>query len=192
VPRLDHDNVHWNPGCAPALLSQPRGREELLAAGLGLHGGPTSHHITAVWELVTVPRGGGGFGCCPGTHTNAGNDRLQQAPAPGGAGAPKQWRDHPYREGWVQSPWTTKHAEWPPATPVHRVEAHAGSVILFTEKLKHGTVPWTSPGERRTLFYKYVPLLAVSAFRFTTLDMFRPIHTPRGHNHGAMVRLDSI
>jgi hypothetical protein len=29
--------------------------------------------------------------------------------------------------------------------------------ILFTEKLKHGTIPWAGSGERRTLFYKYVP-----------------------------------
>jgi len=41
--------------------------------------------------------------------------------------------------------------------PVHRVFAKAGDCILFTEKLKHGTIPWAGNGERRTLFYKYVP-----------------------------------
>ena len=29
--------------------------------------------------------------------------------------------------------------------------------IIFTEKLVHGTLPWRGKGERRTLFYKYVP-----------------------------------
>ena len=29
--------------------------------------------------------------------------------------------------------------------------------VLFSEKLIHGTLPWTAPGrERRSLFYKYV------------------------------------
>ena len=28
---------------------------------------------------------------------------------------------------------------------------------MFSEKLKHGTIPWAGRGERRTLFYKYVP-----------------------------------
>ena len=32
-----------------------------------------------------------------------------------------------------------------------------GDCILFSEKLKHGTIPWAGSGERRTLFYKYVP-----------------------------------
>ena len=40
---------------------------------------------------------------------------------------------------------------------VHHVEAKAGDCILFTEKLKHGTIPWSGKNERRTLFYKYVP-----------------------------------
>ena len=36
--------------------------------------------------------------------------------------------------------------------PAHRVEGQAGDCVLFTEKLSHGTVPWTGSGERRTLF----------------------------------------
>ena len=28
---------------------------------------------------------------------------------------------------------------------------------MFSEKLKHGTIPWSGSDERRTLFYKYVP-----------------------------------
>ena len=35
--------------------------------------------------------------------------------------------------------------------------------VLFSEKLMHGTLPWTAPGrERRSLFYKYVRTPACS------------------------------
>jgi hypothetical protein len=59
---------------------------------------------------------------------------------------------------WCDSPWTAKHPNWDPSVPVHRIEGRAGDCILFSEKLKHGTIPWTGSKERRTLFFKYVPL----------------------------------
>ena len=34
-------------------------------------------------------------------------------------------------------------------------EAPAGSVVLFSEALTHGTAPWTATHRRRTLIYKY-------------------------------------
>ena len=35
----------------------------------------------------------------------------------------------------------------------------AGDVIIFTEALTHGAVPWTvEASSRRTLFYKFSPL----------------------------------
>ena len=37
---------------------------------------------------------------------------------------------------------------------VHRVPAAAGDCIIFTEALTHGTLPWTAPTKRSTLFYK--------------------------------------
>ena len=40
---------------------------------------------------------------------------------------------------------------------MHRIEAQPGSALIFTEKLLHGTLPWQGGGERRTLFYKFVP-----------------------------------
>jgi hypothetical protein len=33
----------------------------------------------------------------------------------------------------------------------------AGWRLQFTEALTHGTLPWTSPSTRTTLFYKYTP-----------------------------------
>ena len=61
--RLDHDNIHYQ---------GPVAEGDKPARGNHLHGGPAAHHITAVFELKSVGRGDGGFGCCPGTHMPAG------------------------------------------------------------------------------------------------------------------------
>lgn len=89
-------------------------------------------------------------GCCPGTHKPAGNEKLENMPGVSG----RHWATQ-----WVDSPWTTKHPNWDPSVPVHYISARAGDCILFTEKLKHGTIPWTGKNERRTLFFKYVPFV---------------------------------
>lgn len=65
--------------------------------------------------------------------------------------------DKGWNTNWVDTKWTQKLASWPADIPVHRVEAKAGACIVFSEKLKHGTIPWSGAGQRRTLFYKYVP-----------------------------------
>jgi hypothetical protein len=62
-----------------------------------------------------------------------------------------------WRRNWCNTNWTSILPNWDKDIPVHRVEAKAGDCILFTEKLKHGTIPWAGINERRTLFYKYVP-----------------------------------
>lgn len=40
---------------------------------------------------------------------------------------------------------------------VRRLTGPAGTAIIFSEALTHGTLPWTGKGERRTLFFKYGP-----------------------------------
>jgi len=37
------------------------------------------------------------------------------------------------------------------------VTLDAGDVVVFSEALTHGTLPWRGPHERRTLLYKYSP-----------------------------------
>lgn len=44
-----------------------------------------------------------------------------------------------------------------PGPPITSVPLRAGSVVLFTEALTHGTLPWTAEHERRALFYRYMP-----------------------------------
>lgn len=133
--RLDHDNIHYKPG------RQPTDGPDL---GGTLHGGPGNFHITCVYELKTVNRGDGGFGCVIGTHKPAHWSKLQATEG--------DWRRH-----WCNTQWTSQLDQWDDDLPVHHVEAKAGDCILFTEKLVHGTIPWSGSGERRTLFYKYVP-----------------------------------
>ena len=40
---------------------------------------------------------------------------------------------------------------------ITHVVGPAGTAVIFTEALTHGTLPWTGSNERRTLFYKYSP-----------------------------------
>ena len=133
--RLDHDNIHYKPGRNP---------QDGPDKGGSLHGNPGNFHITCVYELKTVEKGDGGFGCVPGSHKPHIEERLTSMEG--------EWRSN-----WCNTEWTSRLPNWPDDVPVHHVEAKAGDCILFTEKLKHGTIPWSGKNERRTLFYKYVP-----------------------------------
>ncbi|MEC4811881.1 MAG: phytanoyl-CoA dioxygenase family protein [Scytonema sp. PMC 1069.18] len=128
--RLDHDYVH--------IIRQGIG-----PIGSELHGGGTpfdpcqyylckdgtirSGLVAVAYHLTDVPPGVGGFGCIPGSHKS--NFPL-----------PKEWYD-------LGNP--------PPC--VQTISGKAGTAILFTEALTHGTIPWQGQHERRTLFYKYSP-----------------------------------
>jgi hypothetical protein len=128
--RLDHDyiDVILKPGLGPI--------------GATLHGGGTPYDpgqsyqcyngrihnglLVVAYALKDVNEGDGGFACVPGSH---------KANFP----LPIAWRD------------MTK-----PNNPVARpIPCQAGDAIIFTEALTHGTYPWSSNNQRRTLFLKY-------------------------------------
>jgi ectoine hydroxylase-related dioxygenase (phytanoyl-CoA dioxygenase family) len=44
-----------------------------------------------------------------------------------------------------------------PESLLRQVPQPAGSVLIFTEALRHGTLPWQADHERRSLLYKYCP-----------------------------------
>jgi len=94
------------------------------------------------YNLKTVHPGDGGFGCLPGSHKS--NFPL-----------PPAWRDleHPHPR-------------------VDCVTGPAGSAVLFTEALTHGTLPWKGADERRTLFYKYSPHPLSWSARYFNADDF--------------------
>jgi ectoine hydroxylase-related dioxygenase (phytanoyl-CoA dioxygenase family) len=113
------------------------------AGPLTLHGGntpydpPEYYHfrngrmynglVVVAWNLTDTGPGLGGFCCIPGSHKA--NYPLPAAIA----------QDH-YQANCVVIP-----------------EAKAGSLLIFTEALTHGTTPWWGKHQRRSLLYKYSP-----------------------------------
>lgn len=121
---------------------------DLIRTGLGpigatLHGGAvpfrplTSFRFSdgrmynglsvVAYNLADVNPDDGGFGCIPGSHKS-------------NFAFPEEWKDL-----------TDPHPS------VARVVGPAGTAVLFTEALTHGSLPWTADHERRTIFYKYSP-----------------------------------
>ena len=83
--------------------------------------------LTVVWLLNDVGDGDGGFWYIPGSHHAS----------------------FPMPPGLDDYSWVPDCAVQPTAP--------AGSAILFTEALVHGTRPWQAEIDRFVLFYKYVP-----------------------------------
>ena len=83
--------------------------------------------VSVAWALKDVSSGAGGFCCVPGSHKSS-------FPSPGSITCVGQ-----------------------PSACVEQISCSAGSVVIFTEALRHGTLAWTAPAQRRTLFYKYSP-----------------------------------
>ena len=83
--------------------------------------------LTVIWLLNDVAEGDGGFWYIPGSH---------QANFP----MPKGLDDY----------------SWVPDCAVQPT-TRAGSAIIFTEALVHGTRPWKAHQDRYVLFYKYLP-----------------------------------
>lgn len=128
--RLDHEYLDViQPGSGPV--------------GSNLHGGATPfdpvfyyryqdgrmHNglVAVAYNLHDVGPDDGGFGCVPGSHKS--NISL-----------PAEWIDLEQAPPFVQ-----------------RVAGPAGTAIIFTEALTHGTLPWRGAQQRRTIFYKYSP-----------------------------------
>ena len=98
--------------------------------------GEIQNSFTVVsWNLVDTGPEHGGFCCVPGSHKS---NFVRPNPLP-----------------------AVTHGHWEMmdgdalAPGVVIPEAPAGSVVLFSEALTHGTAPWKGPHQRRTLLYKY-------------------------------------
>jgi|SaaInl4_135m_RNA_FD_contig_41_1856595_length_3938_multi_6_in_0_out_0_2 hypothetical protein len=93
------------------------------------------------YNLHDVNPGDGGTGVIPGSHKS--NFHF-----------PNEWRDleeaHPR---------------------VDHLTGPAGTAVIFTEALLHGTLPWRGVGQRRTAFYKFSPhAVSWSAGQFNAED----------------------
>ncbi len=98
--------------------------------------------VVVTWNLADTGPESGGFCCIPGSHKS--NFKL-----------PPELAEAPEKAECVVSP-----------------EAPAGSVILFTEALTHGTAAWNGKHQRRSLLYKY----CISHIAWTS----RRVATPEG------------
>lgn len=54
---------------------------------------------------------------------------------------------------------------------VKQLSAPAGSAIIFTEALTHGTLPWKGVQQRRSILYKYSPGPMASCERAVDEDL---------------------
>jgi hypothetical protein len=127
--RLDHEYAHiMRPGCS--FIDT-------------IHGGGTPYDpcqyyhyrnermynglVAVAYNLTDVAPGKGGFGCIPGSHKSN-----------------------------LPLPKSLEALEFPHPC-LQAVPAKAGSAVIFTEALTHGTLAWKGRGDRTTLFYKYSP-----------------------------------
>lgn len=129
--RLDHDYADLIRGGKGPIGTRLHGGAVPFDPGQSytfVEGRPRSGLLVVAYNLRDVGPDDGGFGCVPGSH---------KANLP----FPEEWReleeDH---DGLVRA-----------------VTGPAGTAIVFTEAMTHGTLPWRGAGERRTLFLKYDP-----------------------------------
>lgn len=92
--------------------------------------------LTVAYNLTDVDPALGGFGCVTGSHRSA---------------LPGYFHE--------RAPWKTliENTCSGDAIPddVRRIGGPAGSAIIFTESLAHGTLPWRANHQRRTIFAKF-------------------------------------
>ena len=140
--RIDHINVHthgvFNKNLAGSTLHNgnqrllepdlPRGLQTIYSDRDPDTGAFQNGFVAVAYELEDTVCNDGGFGCLAGSHKSHYH-------------VPDAWRD------------TSKGLH----PMIARVSVRAGSAIIFTEALVHGTLPWTAASTRNTLFYKYTP-----------------------------------
>lgn len=128
--RLDHDYADLIRGAKGPIGTRLHGGGTPFDPSQYYHfqNGKMANGLTVVaYNLRDVNEGDGGFGCVPGSHKS----------------------NFPFPDEWREL------ANMQPFT--RAVTGPAGTAIIFTEALTHGTLPWRGAGERRTLFFKFSP-----------------------------------
>ena len=128
--RLDHDYAEiMRPGSGPLGRTLHAARFPFDPTQyFNFHQGHMRNGLTVVaYNLKDVNPGDGGFRCVPGSHKS----------------------NYPFPEEWRSSD------NMQPV--VETITGSAGSAVIFTEALTHGTMSWNGKDDRRTIFYKYSP-----------------------------------
>jgi ectoine hydroxylase-related dioxygenase (phytanoyl-CoA dioxygenase family) len=111
------------------------------------HAGQLYNGLTVVaYNLKDVGPTDGGFACVPGSHKS-------------NLPFPDEWRE-------LEEPHPC----------VQRVTGPAGTAIVFTEALTHGTLPWRGSDERRTVFLKYSPRPLSYSARYYDADEYEELN----------------
>jgi hypothetical protein len=97
---------------------------------------------TLIYFLTPAQTGEGGFTCIPGSHKS----RFLAA-------IPEEVRNYRRAAPYVAQP-----------------AVEAGDVVLFTEALVHGTMPWIGSHERRIVLFKYGPGHCAASNKFYDLE----------------------
>lgn len=97
-----------------------------------------------VYFLAPVRKGDGGFCCVPGSHKSN-----------FGANLPEDVRTFNRVPHYIAQP-----------------AAEAGNALIFTEATMHGTLPWTSDQDRRSLLYKFSPGHSSWSQRYYNFDEY--------------------
>ena len=128
--RMDH---------SPGLITMEKGSEgHTLHGSSGPHFDPNQYYIyrdgrmhngliVAAWQLADANPGDGGLSLIPGSH------KANFACPP----EIKRWER---RQELVRT-----------------ITCRAGDVVIFTEAVTHGAVPWRAEHQRRSLLYRYSP-----------------------------------
>ena len=126
--RLDHVyGITMRKG-AEGLILHHDGTSDDLTSFYQFHNGRMRSGLTVVsWMLTDVGPKDGGLMCIPGSHKS-------------NYSVPDDVASLDRNIGVVQ-----------------QVEAKAGSAVIFTEALAHGTLPWNAEHDRRSILYKYSP-----------------------------------
>lgn len=126
--RFDHDYLVLTRPGAETLPIEGGGEPYDDTAVYHFQNGRMFNGVVAVsFALTDSEQDDGGLVVVPGSHKS--NYPL-----------PDEWRDAGEARPWLRS-----------------VNCKAGSAVVFTEALAHGSAPWGAEGERRTVFMKYAP-----------------------------------
>jgi ectoine hydroxylase-related dioxygenase (phytanoyl-CoA dioxygenase family) len=126
--RLDHLYGIVMSGDTEGFVMHSGGTTDDLTFFYQFHNGRMRCGVVVVsFQLTDVNEGDGGLACIPGSH-------KANYPVP---------REIARLETDIGG--------------VRQITAKAGSAIIFTEALTHGTLPWRAAHERRSVLYKYAP-----------------------------------